>query len=693
MPVQPPFTTARPLAIATHWAAALCVFAGMSAPALAANLAFNKPATGSASCNTNETPAKAVNGSVAGGNSDKFCSAASSRWLQVDLGSMQAIGSFVVKHAGAGGESTSLNTKAFNIQTSSDGSSWTTQTNVSNNTLSTTTHTVTSVSARHVRLNVTTPTQTTDSVTRIYELEVHSAGGNASPTANFRFIASNFIGNFTDTSTDRDGSIVSRSWNFGDGTTSTATNPSHTYASAGSYNVTLTVTDNGGATNTATQAVTISGNALGNNVPVSGLSAAAGQSLNYTMVVPAGASNLIFTISGGIGEAELYTKLNAAPTDSSYDCRPHVPGNSETCFYATPSAGTYHIRIKADSAFSGVSFRGSYLTAVPIIAQVLDQAPQFGVYRSTEPTTYTPPAGVLMWGKGTEHVRKLTVAEKAAIGDDVALRITYHAQCDPYDRFASVFYISTALGVAPTATTPRTTLVDFISPFSDMWQGVKATRVYPDVPINAFASALSNPNRDVWVGISGGSNPQYGEDSCEKHRPPVTDPAIAEVGFKYSLALVGRAPLSAGLDREVVTFLSRTEQTKDTIDTASVAHSGDHNTGVLMVSIAGYGASSGGQEYTNTTITVKSGAQTLASFSTAIDCATYEQYSPRGNPGLFRNNTTSNPRSWCPGAVVPTRFFDLGTLPANLQYTLKVGNPSPWTADSLYRTSINVLKK
>lgn len=50
---------------------------------------------------------------------------------------------------------------------------------------------------------------------------------------------------------DADGSITSRSWNFGDGFGSTEANPSHTYASAGSYVATLTVTDDRGAMNEA----------------------------------------------------------------------------------------------------------------------------------------------------------------------------------------------------------------------------------------------------------------------------------------------------------------------------------------------------------------------------------------------------------------------------------------------------------
>jgi subtilase family serine protease len=84
------------------------------------------------------------------------------------------------------------------------------------------------------------------------------SGGNVPPVANFSFTTSGLTANFTDSSTDSDGTISSRAWNFGDGATSTATNPSHAYAAGGTYNVGLTVTDNGGASNTKTQSVTVS---------------------------------------------------------------------------------------------------------------------------------------------------------------------------------------------------------------------------------------------------------------------------------------------------------------------------------------------------------------------------------------------------------------------------------------------------
>lgn len=73
---------------------------------------------------------------------------------------------------------------------------------------------------------------------------------NDSPVAGFTFTTSDLIVNFTDTSTDSDSSVVSWIWDFGDGNTSTEQNPSNTYSAAGTYIVSLTVTDDEGAADT-----------------------------------------------------------------------------------------------------------------------------------------------------------------------------------------------------------------------------------------------------------------------------------------------------------------------------------------------------------------------------------------------------------------------------------------------------------
>ncbi len=80
---------------------------------------------------------------------------------------------------------------------------------------------------------------------------------NVAPTANFTYSCAGLTCTFTDASTDSDGTIAAWSWNFGDNTTSTAQNPSRTYAAAGSYTVALTVTDNAGATGSSSQTVTV----------------------------------------------------------------------------------------------------------------------------------------------------------------------------------------------------------------------------------------------------------------------------------------------------------------------------------------------------------------------------------------------------------------------------------------------------
>ncbi|MFC2141082.1 PKD domain-containing protein [Acidobacteriota bacterium] len=84
-----------------------------------------------------------------------------------------------------------------------------------------------------------------------------SAGGNQPPVADFTYSTDYLNVTFTDQSTDPDGTVVSWDWDFGDSNGSTAQNPVHTYATGGTYPVTLTVTDNEGATDPVTKNVTV----------------------------------------------------------------------------------------------------------------------------------------------------------------------------------------------------------------------------------------------------------------------------------------------------------------------------------------------------------------------------------------------------------------------------------------------------
>ena len=101
------------------------------------------------------------------------------------------------------------------------------------------------------------------------------------------------------------------------------------------------------------------GNVLQNNVGRV-ISGATGTDNRFTMVVPAGRTSLSFSISGGTGDADLYVRFGTAPTTTTYDCRPYRSGNTETCTISNIQAGTYHVNVRAYSAYSNVTLVGRY---------------------------------------------------------------------------------------------------------------------------------------------------------------------------------------------------------------------------------------------------------------------------------------------------------------------------------------------
>jgi predicted alpha-1,6-mannanase (GH76 family) len=150
----------------------------------AVNLARYGPATSSTPCSNTEDATHAVDGSIV--RNSKWCSpGATGQWLELDLGATTDIRHIAIKHAGAGGEDDSYNTRAFEIQLSDDGMTWNTVVEAQNNTASQTFHKIRTRTARYVRLNIVRAQTNPDAqAARIYELEVYGPDGDPYPNLN-----------------------------------------------------------------------------------------------------------------------------------------------------------------------------------------------------------------------------------------------------------------------------------------------------------------------------------------------------------------------------------------------------------------------------------------------------------------------------------------------------------------------------
>lgn len=118
----------------------------------------------------------------------------------------------------------------------------------------TTSHSYGSAGTYHVTLTVTDGAGATGSVTH----DVVVAPVNQAPTAAFTSSISGLTASFdASASSDAEGPVASYAWDFGDGQSGTGATVSHPYASAGTYQVTLTVTDGAGATGSVAHSVVV----------------------------------------------------------------------------------------------------------------------------------------------------------------------------------------------------------------------------------------------------------------------------------------------------------------------------------------------------------------------------------------------------------------------------------------------------
>jgi len=120
---------------------------------------------------------------------------------------------------------------------------------------------------RYVTLTVTDAGGLSNSVTQT--IVIGSTPPNQAPVAQFGSSCTNLACTFDSSGSSDDVGITNRTWTFGDGSSAgNVVSPSHTYASAGTYNVTLTVTDAGSLTRSVTKQVTVTAPPQPNQPPV-----------------------------------------------------------------------------------------------------------------------------------------------------------------------------------------------------------------------------------------------------------------------------------------------------------------------------------------------------------------------------------------------------------------------------------------
>ncbi|MBK8508350.1 MAG: PKD domain-containing protein [Candidatus Competibacteraceae bacterium] len=223
--------------------------------------------------------------------------------------------------------------------------------------------------------------------------------------------------NFTDNST---GNITSRSWNFGDGTTSTAQNPSKTYSSAGIYTVKLTATGPGGS---ATSTKTISVNAPTVAAPVS----------NFAATPTSGTAPLLVTLTD---------TSTGTVSSRSWDLGDGTTSSAQSVAKTYNSAGTYTVKLTVTNA------GGSSTTTKTISATATTPAANFTASSST---------GVAPLTTAFTNTSTGTILSYAwNFGDPNSQSNTSTAQNPSHTYLNSGTYTVTLTATGPSGTTPST---------------------------------------------------------------------------------------------------------------------------------------------------------------------------------------------------------------------------------------------
>ncbi len=304
-----------------------------------------------------------------------------------------------------------------------------------------TSHTFAASGTYSVSLTVTDDGDLSDTVTEVVEVTV----GNQPPVAAIDVTCTQLACDFDgSSSTDPDGTIAAYAWQFGDGAASSAPGPSHDFAEAGEFTVTLTVTDDDGATGEASTQVVVSDEVSTGEPEQVGVSATQAHATSVSAPIPAevqaGDTILAFLtasndggVSGpnGVGDWELKEESIDSPMATRLFTR--VADGTESGQTVTVSGSSLTKWDLTIVAYRGAAGEPVEVLAVDTVRNVsahispivqVNGQDRLGLTywsdRGGSTTQWTPPVGPTVVstqvGTGGGRVSSLIVSEPAAPG-------------------------------------------------------------------------------------------------------------------------------------------------------------------------------------------------------------------------------------------------------------------------------------
>ena len=327
----------------------------------------------------------------------------------------------------------------------------------------------------------------------------------ATPVASFNILAGTGSGNaytFISTSTINSGYISSYSWDFGDGATASVSNPNHTYAANGTYNVKLVVTSNGGCKDSIIQSVLVT------------LSDGGGTPLpSFTVNNTQQCFN---------GNSFVFTNTSSAPTGTTYlwNFGDGATATTLDAFHTYTSAGNYNVTLIA--TYNGIDHY--YAQTVIVNPMPVSGFNYFAnkqtIYDYTFLSTSTIASGNMtyLWNFGDGTTDSISNPEhnfNADCSKVITLTVTSDAGCKDSTVHTIIFNSS-----LPHASIALHIPTPIISPALEYYYDISYASTSSVNCGNIISSQWDISSYDVWTGLY--SSPFY-TDNIYGNKPTITD--------------------------------------------------------------------------------------------------------------------------------------------------------------------------